>query len=365
MAGQTQTNQTAVKLGAGFLQANAAAAKSTTKIEDNGRLPAGIENGVARLVSMKIMPIGAGKQNAGKPMFNAQAVVLKPEYVDGVKVSGRRTSMMEMLFDTPGKKRATVKDHVEHVYAYLRTLGVDTNMLLSAKTEDELKKKLEAVFQLLVNKKTTISFRTWKGQVQTTGPYAGKEPLVNETWGGLAQVVADSAPPEAAVDDQSGGEDVPDDGAAPDPDDVGDSGDDGGEAAAAGTLTDEEVDALVVLADGTDEGQEKDDAGARLEDWSRETCPDLSDEDRASAPDWATVVEWVRAGGKPAEEPALAVGSVVKYKTPSAPGKPSKVVQCEIKKLYRVKGAEVADLLNLTDKKTKYNAVPVEKLEAV
>ncbi len=361
MAGNTQTNATAVKLGNGFLQANAGAAKSTTKVEDNGRLPAGIENGVARVVSMKIQPIAQGKQNAGKPMFVAQAVVVKPEYVDGVKVAGRRTSMMEMLFDTPGKKRATVKDHVEHVYSYLRTIGVDTNMLAAAKTEDELRKKLDAVFALLVTKKTTISFRTWKGSVQTTGPYAGKEPLVNETWGGPAQVAADTTPPEANVrDDSPPAEDVPADDVVDDTDagdDVGTAGD--------GALSDEDVDALVAVADGDEEGQEKDDAGVRLEDWCKATNPALEDEGvRARATNWAELVAWAR-DGVPDDSPTLAVGAVVKYKVPAAgPGKPAKVVQCEVKKLYKVKGVEVADLLNLTDKKTKYNAVPADKLEA-
>lgn len=364
MPAQTQTNATAVKLGAGFLQANAAAAKSTTVLADNSRLPDGIENGVARVVSMKIMPIGAGKGNAGKPMFMAQAVVVKPEFHEGVKVAGRRTSFMEMLFDTPGKKRATVKDHVEHVYAHLRMWGVDTNMLAACKTEAELTAKLNSIFELLSSKKKiTISFRTWKGQVQTTGPYAGKEPMTNETWGGLAQAVPDAAPPEAAVQDDSPTDDTPADDVVddvpPDDGDTPDMGDAGAE------LSDEDVDALVTAADDGPEGQEKDDAGVKLEDWCKATNPALEDEAvRAKATNWAELVEWAR-NGVPAEDEGVKVGDVRKYRTPSGgPGKPPKNVQVEVKKLYKVKGADVCDALNLTDKRTIYKVVPVEKLEA-
>jgi hypothetical protein len=360
MAGQTQTNATAVKLGAGALAANAAAAKSKMTVDDQGRLPGGIENGVARIVKAGVIAISAGKTNAGKPMFNAQAVVVRPEFHEGVKVAGRRTSFMENLFDTPGKKRATERDHYEFLYAKLRDWGIDTNaMFAGVKTADDLLNKLNAIGALFVKKKVAVSFRTWKGSPTPEYP----NPQVNETWGGLAQVADAAAPPEAAVkDDSPPAEDVPaDDAGDVAPDEAG-AGDEGGDAGA--ELTDEDVDALVAVADGDEEGPDKDDAGVKLEDWCKARNADLEDEaTRAKATNWAELVEWARSG-VPADEPAVAVGTVVKYKTPSAPGKPSKSVQCEVKKLYKVKGVEVADLLNLVDKKTKYAAVAVGKLEA-
>jgi hypothetical protein len=362
MAGQTQTNATAVKLGAGALAANAAAAKSKTTVDDQGRLPDGIENGVARIVKAGVIAISAGKTNAGKPMFNAQAVVVRPEFHNGVKVAGRRTSFMENLFDTPGKKRATEKDHYDFLYAKLRDWGVDTATMFDPakiKTMDDLLKKLNAVGAFFVQRKVAISFRTWKGSPTPEYP----NPQVNEAWGGLAQVVDAAAAPEANVkDDSPAADDVPADDSGDVPPDDANTGDDTGDVGA--ELSDEDVDALVAVADGDEEGPDKDDAGVKLEDWCKARNADLEDEaTRQRATNWAELVEWARSG-VPADEPAVAVGTVIKYKTPSAPGKPSKSVQCEVKKLYKVKGVEVADLLNLVDKKTKYAAVPVGKLEA-
>lgn len=392
MAGTTQTNATAVKLGAGAVAAALAAAQKTTTVDFQSRLPAGIENGVARLLKAGVQPVKQGN-NAGKPMFHARFSVLRPEYHNGTKVSGAQESFMEMLFDTPDKKgdkaRRTVADHWNYVFEYLRTWGVNTAQAFAGcKTDADVGVKLAAVCQALVNKKLCVQFRTWAGRKQelalvngkwvvtegdkTLGsypteaaaraayPYVGREPTVNVAWGGQAAAPPVAAP-EANVADATGdaGDHPADDGGAADDGDVvvddGSGTDDTGSE-----LTDEQVDELVGTADGP-EGDDKDEAGRTLAAWAAEKGVDT--DQQAKAPDWATVVAWARDGVPAAEDEPLKVGDVVKYKAPAGPGK-TRVVECEVKKLYKDKAKnEVADLLNTTDGKTAYKGVAVDKLE--
>jgi hypothetical protein len=142
-------------------------------------LPAGIDNGVAQLTKCAIQLVAKGKPHAGEPYFIARAVVKKPETHDGVRCAGKSTQVIENLFDTPGRARSSFEEHLAWVSNFLRTLGCDT-----AEVElDELEETCAAVQEAAPH----IEFRTWKGQKQETGPYAGKEPRVQESWMGLAE----------------------------------------------------------------------------------------------------------------------------------------------------------------------------------
>lgn len=146
-------------------------------------LPAGIENGVAQLTKCAIQLVARGKPNAGEPYFIARAVVKKPETHDGVRCAGKSTQVVENLYDTPGKSRATFEEHLAWVGNFLRTLGCDT-----AEVElDELEETCAAVQEATPH----IRFRTWKGQKQESGPYAGREPRVQEIWMGMEEEYSD------------------------------------------------------------------------------------------------------------------------------------------------------------------------------
>lgn len=147
-----------------------------TVFDSAARLPAGIENGIARLVDCKFDIYKTG-DNKGKPFFRAAGVVVSPTDHDGVPIEGLQTSIMEPICSTPGKKRETVSDHIAHVYNELRKLGVNTAEL---EFDD-----LEATVAALKESQPHFRFRTWKGKKATTGPYAGREPMVNEVWNGL------------------------------------------------------------------------------------------------------------------------------------------------------------------------------------
>lgn len=393
MPANTQVNSTAVKLGQGAVAAALAAAQKTTTVDFQSRLPAGIENGVARMLKAGVQAVKNGP-HAGKPMFHARFSVLRPEYHNGQKVGGAQESFMEMLSDTPErtseKARRTAQQHWDYVFEYLRTWGVNTAQAFGhCKTDADVLRQLDAVCSALVRDKLCVQFRTWAGRKQEleqrggkyvvlegdkaldTFPteaaarakykYIGKEPLVNVVWGGKVAAPA-AVPPEANVDDatdDAGDHPADDEGGVPP--ETGDEGEAADEGDDPGELTDEQVDELVATADGEEEGDDKDEAGRQLAAWA--AARGVDEATQAKADDWATVAEWARNGVPVSEDEPLKVGDVVRYKAPAGPGK-TKTVECEVKKLYKDKAKkDVADLLNTTDGKTTYKAVPADKLE--
>lgn len=170
-----------------------------TKYDGGGSLPAGIENGVAQLTECKFDLIKPGKENAGKPFFYAAGVIVSPEvHTDGTPLAGRRTSIMEVMFDTPTRTRKDVEAHVEWVMNMMRCLGADTSTLSSP---DDL----EATAAALKEAAPHFTFRTWKGEMQKVGPYANKEPRVQESWGKAIEWNAEGAAPSGASSEPSGG----------------------------------------------------------------------------------------------------------------------------------------------------------------
>lgn len=176
MAVTTTKNLLISKLGATFVQAHEKNKANEYKPDVSGELPAPME-GIARLAECKIMEIAKGKTNAGKLMFYAAGSVLIPKEVDGVRVRGKFTRIMIPLYDTPNRSEGnrTISDHVGKVYQILKGLGIKTELLTPDKIEDAMEK--------LKARKPCFEFRTWKGKKQTTGPFAGREPMVNHVWG--------------------------------------------------------------------------------------------------------------------------------------------------------------------------------------
>jgi len=189
MAGVTTKSLLMGKLGNSFVQAHNQVKDAPVKQPQGGECPAGVENGDARLVECKIVEIAPGKTNAGKLMFYAAAIVKRPKEIDGMNIEGLRTQINEPLFDTPTRSEGnrTLTEHIAKMYNHLKLLGL--------KVENLRPDTIEVAIENLKKTKPMIKFRTWKGQKQTTGMYAGREPMINHMWLGLS----DYKEPENAV----------------------------------------------------------------------------------------------------------------------------------------------------------------------
>lgn len=352
----------AQKLGDKAKKAIASHKGDTTTIElSGGSLPEGIENGVAKIVECGVQLIKPGKTNAGQPIFRAAAVIVEPKEFNGVKIEGRQTSMIVSLFDTPNRKEGsrTVEDHIAEVLAYFRSWGIDTSDIGddASVIETEL---CPAVLAAGVH----ISFRTWKGEKQTTGPYAGREPRVNENWGpAINYDGGDGAVSSTATDD------VEDNTTEPSNDEQQ------GEADAAGEgLTHDE---LVALAKNADNAKSKTsvESGRKLKELALGKGIDEADVDGAD--NWAAVVDLIENVSTDADNGAGEVEEVVpekegvykyapidpKTKKPTINPKTKKIVKVEVEVTAVDKKTKTVTLKNLDDQKTLYKSVPWDQLE--
>lgn len=170
----------------------------------NQRLPEGIENGIALLRTMEFAEHKDG-ENRGKTYFRAAGVVEIPEEVEvnGVKirVAGLQTSLIIPMYDTPN--RSTDKTFADHWRRYLNLfkqfgVGMPPGQQ-PGESKEACSARIEQYFltagNMLCNavnpqtgvKGTPFLFRTWKGKKQTTGPYANREPNVQEEWQGACE----------------------------------------------------------------------------------------------------------------------------------------------------------------------------------
>ncbi len=155
-----------------------------TEYKSFGDLPEGIEDGIAELRECKF-DVHKDGDNKGETYFTIVGIVCEPKthtYTDEhkvtrtVKTEGKRFSVIEPLYDTPKRTRKTTQDHIGKIYDYLRRLGVNTKEI----DEDSLE---ETANSLADKSNGTIyfTFRTWRGKPATTGEYAGKEPMLQQT----------------------------------------------------------------------------------------------------------------------------------------------------------------------------------------
>lgn len=296
----------AAKLGDKVKKAVLSHKDDETKYDAGGSLPAGIENGVAQLTECKFMEIEKEGENKGKVMFIAAGIIVSPEvHTDGTPLKGRRTSINEFIFDTPTRSRKTVDDHMAWVMNTMRCLGAETSNVSSGEEIEQLAESLKQAGPY-------FTFRTWKGQVQTTGVYAGKEPKVNESWGkAINWDGGEAQDAKSAVVDNTPKGGVEDDTPAEEP--VEEPAADADEAAY-------DVDALVEAEDG---------------DKLTEIALSLgcTQKEVEKAADWAAVGEMIKAkqGGDEtsadeepaADEPTIPeAGEVYKYQLVDVKGKP-------------------------------------------
>lgn len=138
-----------------------------------GSLPAGIEGGVARVKNLKVDVVAVGRQNAGKPYYLVEGTVVSPEEFEGMKIEGSSFPINEPLYDTQTRSRKSVQDHVDWMLWTLQELGVSTDEVDFSEIEDG-----SLFSQLMEGEEMFFKFRTWKGQKQTVGQFAGREPQV-------------------------------------------------------------------------------------------------------------------------------------------------------------------------------------------
>lgn len=187
MPPQTQASGLMKKLGESGRRAFDKVKGNETKFDSGGGLPAGIENGIARLVSCKFGVYENG-DTKGEFFFSATGIVLTPDDHDGTPVRGLRTTIgPEPMCSTPTRSRKTIDEHMDWVLNVFRQFGVDTNEIGA----DEL----EATAAALQETAPCFRFRTWKGKPATEGKYKDMEPRVQHVWNGVVdyeQPVGDS-----------------------------------------------------------------------------------------------------------------------------------------------------------------------------
>ena len=149
----------------GIDKAHKAVRSNPVETPSGGRLPAGIEGGIAKLRSVTLGEYKNGAMK-GEPYLMAAAIVIAPAEHNGIPVKGLQTRIgPEPLCDTPDKQgenaRKTLKDHVNWCENQIKLLGID------AEEYDSFVDMVEAVNEL----------------ANPTKQYPN--PRINETWMGV------------------------------------------------------------------------------------------------------------------------------------------------------------------------------------
>lgn len=176
MAMNKSKSSLAGKLGAKGAKAFDQHKSDETEFDAGGRLPAGIENGIAQLSTCKFGVYEKG-DNKGEYFFMAAGIVTEPKVQDGIPIEGLRTQIgPEPICDTPkASKKKMMADHWAWVLNELRKLGLETEGL----TIEEI----ESAVAELEKDAPFFRFRTWKGQASKQYP----NPRLNEVWGGVVE----------------------------------------------------------------------------------------------------------------------------------------------------------------------------------
>jgi len=206
------------QLGARIAEAHEASKDAPVNFGNQG-IPAGIENGIAQLTVMEFIE-GKKPEDKGKYYFRAAGVVQEPKVFDGAKVEGRQTHLLIPMFDTPN--RTSKKRFADHWADYLNlfkqfAVSMPPGQQLGESKEassSRIEQYFQAAAAALVKQGVYFGFRTWKGAKQATGPYANKEPRVNEEWQGIVEYSPGGAAanPAAGFNDQSAGQQLPPNG---------------------------------------------------------------------------------------------------------------------------------------------------------
>lgn len=290
-----------------------------TVFDIGGDLPAGIEGGTAQLVECKLDIYKKG-ENKGKLYFHASGIVVSPEEFEGMRITGKRTMIQEPLCPTPNSQgRKEVSEHMAWIMNQLRLLGVNTTKMADDGSD------FEETLLALKAAQPHYLFRTWKGQKQTTGKYAGQEPRVNHVWCGL-------------VDHQGlGQQDAATAGI------ISEETVEGSDETVTETTTDDAPTDLTGLAAEADNN----DVSAQEKLKAEALAVGIDNAAIESANSWAEVVEMIQSAGSPTEEEASeeAVvedetpfvpeqGTVYGYEMLNAKTKKKQVYGCEVIKVF-------------------------------
>jgi hypothetical protein len=190
MPAQVGTSSVLAKLGPALRAAHLAHKDDEMEVKAGGEIPPGVE-GIARITEVKFSNFEKGDLQ-GKPFFYMAAsavwplTAVDPDTKATVKVSGKRTSVMEAMCDTPNRaSRKTLDDHVKEVYQMMKSVGVDPAQFGDG---ENIVEELEAAAVLLKENAPYIHFRTWRGKPTDQYP----NPQTNHTWEGICE----DLPPE-------------------------------------------------------------------------------------------------------------------------------------------------------------------------
>ena len=186
----------AKKLGGKVAQANAEHHDAPVDT-GNRQLPAGIREGVAKLSTMYTKEYDKGDLK-GQTFFRASAIVISPAEFDGHKVAGGITSVMVPLCDIPAKGDRKAKTFSENFCEFqnvFKLLGVAACPETPA--TDPTGQRTEAYFFAAMKMLTDptrvktnpvyIEFSTRGWTPPATALKPKPEPMVFETWHGLAK----------------------------------------------------------------------------------------------------------------------------------------------------------------------------------
>jgi len=98
--------------------------------QGGGEIPAGIENGVAKLVALEMKEYGKETRNPGKPFVFLSGVCMEPDNVKGQRCKGLRVNKRFDLFQKENKEGEVYQTFEEGWKKFLnelKKLGVDTS----------------------------------------------------------------------------------------------------------------------------------------------------------------------------------------------------------------------------------------------
>lgn len=342
------------------------------------RVPPGVRNGKARLLSMTFAKVEAGKQNADEVYYMARGVAVEPQAITDSsgnrhQVEGCQTSEIEMVCDTvvnkgsPKQRTVKLEEHIQSIENRMKgVMGDNTFAEFFAATNGDL----EEIARLVTEQCKDPSHPGYFFHFETSVRKAlkqGDEDGVWENWRGNADLEGYRPPEGGGANDQS---------ALPPPSSNGDEAtahDEGPPDESQGT--DFQLMELAEQADAKDK-----DAKTKLKQLALDAGLDA--DTIVNADSWADVAQMVSAaqsGGdtetqpesdEPPDEPArtVAVGENYKYTPKDAKGQPQKnartgkpvVVSVEVVSVNAKE--DTATVKNQNNPKVQYKGVPFSEL---
>jgi hypothetical protein len=336
-------------------KAHAAHKGDETKVND--RLPPGIEGGVARIVQLAFGNYKSGDY-IGEPYFIRGAVAIAPETFSAVdqngkpagtfKVAGQRLqTQTEPLCDTKIKtgdragETISFDEHYANMLNDLRKLGINTKDI---REDDNIETTFNAIFAQLLEDKVCFRFRTWKGKPTPQYP----NPRTNEEWGMNCPEPAEEGSSVLDESSQNGAETETEPEAAAE-----------ASGGAAPWDSDSAEDILKMGQQADDESDVEQQAVAQEALNELAAKHDINPDEIDSWEEVAVAINAAREGGAQEEAAAEFVpkkGDVYLYAVKGS----KKPVEVEVTAVFESK--RTVNLINLTDKKTKYTQVAWDKL---